>query len=152
MPLIEASNVIEGAVALRYREVTIAAAALATLRAAPVELVPAPGAGLKLEFVGAEMYLDYTAPAFTESADNLAVKYVDGSGLAASQTVEMTGFIDQSGDMATNVVPKIDLIGTKAQVENTALVLHNTGDGEWGGSGGSAMRLKVAYRVWPTGF
>jgi hypothetical protein len=152
MPQIEPTNTIVGPFEIQEFEVAIAAAAVATLRASPVTLVAAPGAGYAWELVGGLVLMDYTAPAYTETADNLAVKYVDGSGLAASQTIEMTGFIDQAGDMVTNILPKVDLIGTKAQVENTALVLHNTGDGEFAGGGGSALRVKVAVRRWPTGF
>lgn len=137
---------------VRYAEVSIAAAAIAALRATPATLVAAPGAGKSLEFIAAAFYLDYTAPGFTESADNLAVKYVDGSGVAVSQTIECTGFIDQTADTVTNALAKIDAIATKAQSENVALVLHNTGDGEFGGSGGSTLRVKVAYRVHTTGF
>jgi len=136
---------------IRYAAVSIAAAALGTLRATPVTLVAAPGAGKILEFVSAVLILDYTAPGFTETADNLAVKYVDGSGVAVSQAIECTGFIDQVADTVTNALPKIDAIATKAQCENVALVLHNTGDGEWGGGGGSALRVKVAYRVHTSG-
>jgi hypothetical protein len=152
MPQIERNNVIEGPLEVLEAEVTIAAAAVATLRATPVELVPAPGAGYVLELLSAILLLDYTAPAYTETADNLAIKYENGSGLQVSETIEMTGFIDQTGDMVTNARPKLDLIGTKAQTENKALVLHNTGDGEFGNSGGSPLRVKIAYRRLPTGF
>jgi hypothetical protein len=141
----------EGMGVERYAEVSIAAAAVATLRAAPVTLVAAPGAGKILQFVSAVLILDYTAPGFTETTDNLAVKYGDGNGVAVSQTIECTGFIDQTADMVTNAVPKTDVIATKAQCENVPLVLHNTGDGEFGGSGGSTLRVKVVYRVHNSG-
>ncbi len=137
---------------VRYAEVSIAAAAVATLRATPVTLVAAPGAGKVLEFISAAFFLDYTAPGFTESSDNLAVKYENGSGAAASQTVECTGFIDQTADTMTIGIAKNDVIVAKTGCENKALVLHNTGDGEFGGSGGSALRVKVAYRVHTTGW
>ena len=104
--------------------------------------------GLSLEFVAMQLDLVYVAPGFTESADNLAVKYGDGSGIAASQAIEMTGFIDQTANTGTNALPKIDAIGTKAQRDNLPLVLHNTGDGEFGGGGGSALCVHISYRVW----
>ena len=70
----------------------------------------------------------------------------------ASQAIECTGFIDQTADTMTNALAKIDAIAAKTACENKALVLHNTGDGEFGGSGGSALRVKVAYRVHTTGW
>lgn len=143
---------IAGGVQTQYAEVSISAAAVATLRATPVSLVAAPGAGKVLEFVSVVFLLDYTAPGFTESADNLAVKYENGSGAAASQTVECTGFIDQTADTITVGLAKNDAIVAKTGCENKALVLHNTGDGEFGGSGGSTLRVKVAYRTHQTGF
>jgi hypothetical protein len=132
---------------IQYAEVSIAAAAIATLRATPVELVPAPGAGKVLEFVSAILILDYTAPGFTETADNLAIKYTDGSGAQVSETIETTGFIDQTADKIINALPVKD----KLLTANAALVLHNTGDGEFGNSGGSTLRVKTAFRVHTTG-
>lgn len=137
---------------IQYAAVSIAAAAVATLRATPVTLVAAPGAGKILEFVSAELILDWVTPGFTETTDNLAIRYTDGSGTIVSQAIEMTGFIDQVADTRTNALPKIDAISAKTASENKALVLHNTGDGEFGGSGGSALRVKVAYRVHATGW
>lgn len=139
---------------IQYAEVSIAPAAVATLRATPVELVAAPGAGYMLELVSAALILDYTTPGFTESADNLEIRYVNGSGVRASEIIEATGFIDQVADTITFAQPDAGAatpIGTKAQLENTALVLFNDGDGEYGGSGGSTLRVKVAYRVHATG-
>lgn len=135
---------------IRYAEVSIAAAAVATLRATPVTLVAAPGAGKILEFVSAEIFLDYTAPAYTESTDNLAIRYTGTTGTIVSQAIEAGGVADATGDTKTNALPKIDAISAKAACENQALVLHNTGDGEWGNSGGSAIRVKTAYRVHTT--
>lgn len=137
---------------IQYAAVSIAAAAVAALRAAPATLVAAPGAGKVLEFISAELLLDYVAPGFTETDDNLAVRYTDGSGAIVSQAIECTGFIDQTGDTRTNALAKIDAIVAKAGCENQALVLHNTGNGEFANSGGSALRVKVAYRVHTTGW
>lgn len=132
---------------IQYAEVSIAAAAVATLRATPVSLVAAPGAGKVIEFISAILILDYTAPGYTETDDNLAVKYTNGSGVAVSETIEMTGFIDLTADAMIQTQAIKDALLTA----NAALVLHNTGSGEFGNSGGSALRVKVAYRVHSTG-
>lgn len=132
---------------IQIAEVALTAAQVGTLRGSPVTLVAAPGAGYILEFVSATLILDYTAPAYTETADNLVVRYTDGSGTIVSDTIEMTSFIDATADKIIRAVPVKDALMTA----NAALVLHNSGDGEFGNSGGSAMRVKVAYRVHATG-
>lgn len=140
--------------AIRYTTVALTNAEIKALRAAPKTLVAAPGAGKYLEFVGATLFLDYGTSALTESTANLAVKYVDGSGTQVSQTIEATGFIDQTADTATNAQPKIDAIAAKSACENKALVLHNLGAGEFGGNAGNdtVMRVSLAYRVHSTGW
>jgi len=142
------------AVETRYAEVSLTNAEIKALRATPKTLVAAPGAGKYLEFAGAVLFLDYGSNALTESADNLAVRYTDGSGTIVSQAIEATGFIDQTADTATNALPKIDAIAAKSACENKALVLHNTGDGEYAGNAAAdtVMRVKVAYRVHTTGW
>jgi hypothetical protein len=136
----------------QWVEISISDAEAKALRAAPKTLVAAPGAGKLLEFVAIQLFFDYTA-AYTESTANLTVKYTDGSGAAVSQAIEATGFADATADTVTNGLPKIDAIVAKSGSENKALVLHNIGAGEWGGGNASnAIRAKVAYRVWSTGF
>lgn len=137
---------------IQYKELALTNAQVLALRAAPITLVAAPGAGKYLEFLGGVLLFDRTA-AYTESADNLAVKYVDGSGTAASEDIEMTGFIDAAADAITVMNRKKDVLGVKTLFENQPLVLHNTGDGEFGGgNAANVLRVKVHYRVWPTGF
>ena len=140
---------------LRMKETTITAAQIALLRATPITVVPAPGAGKMNVFHSAVILLDYVAPAFTETSDNLLFKYTDGSGTAVSEIVEMTSFIDLTADNMTFAVPDggaATVIATKTQSENSVIVLHNNGDGEFGGSGGSALRVKVWYSVVSTGW
>ena len=139
---------------IQYAEVSIAAAAIKTLRATPVQLVAAPGAGKFVEFVSAQLFLDYGGAGLTESSDNLAVKFDSGSGVAVSETIEATGFIDQVADTITNAIAKKDVIVAKTAAENKKLVLHNTGSGEFGdaGTSTSVLRVKVAYRIHATGF
>lgn len=139
---------------LKYAELELTSAEVKALRASPYTLVAAPGSGKILEFVSAQLFLDYGGTnAFTESADNLAVKFTDGSGAAVSQTIETTGFIDQTADTVTNGLAKIDAIVAAASAENQALVLHNTGDGEIAGNAAAdnTLRIKVVYREHVTG-
>lgn len=138
---------------IRCAEVSIAAGAVRTLRATPVTLVAAPGAGKIAKLLGGILLLDYATAVFTETAYNLAVRYVDGAGVIASQAIETTGFIDQAADTMTTVEPKIDAIAAKAGCENVPLVLHNTGAAEFGGATAtSVLRGKVWYAVVSSGW
>lgn len=131
-------------------EVTVTSAELLALRATPKTLVAAPGAGRMLQFITAELILDYNSVGYTESADNMAVKYTDGSGVKVSEDIEATGFIDQTADTVTNAVFRKDTIVAASGAANKALVLHNIGDGEYA-AGNSPMRVKITYRVLKTG-
>lgn len=131
------------------QKVNLTNAQIKALRATPATLVPAPKNGrLKFEFAVLKMNYGGTN-AFTESADNLAVRYTDGSGAIVSQTIESTGFIDQTANTETNALPKIDAIVASASAVGKDLVLHNTGDGEIGGNAGAdnTMEIWVGYRV-----
>jgi predicted RecA/RadA family phage recombinase len=134
---------------LRNAVVQVSNAEIKALRATPKELVAAPGANKFLEFVSAVLVNNGGTNAITESDDNLAVKYNNGSGAAASQAIEATGFIDQTAKTITNAVPKIDAIVSAANGANKALVLHNTGDGEYAGNAAADVTLTVniQYRV-----
>ncbi len=141
--------------AIKYAEVALTNAEIKALRATPKTLVAAPGAGYVLDFISAVLFHDYGGTnVWTETADNLAVKLVDGSGSQVSETIEMTGFIDQNADTLTTARRKLDAIASKTASENVALVLHNTGDGEFGGNAGAdnLMRVKVTYRIHASGW
>jgi hypothetical protein len=137
---------------LQYAEVSLTNAEMLALRATPKTLVAAPGAGRVLEFVSGQLFFDYTG-AYTETADNMAVRYTDGSGTIVSQAIECTGFVDATADTMTNILPKIDAIAAKTACDNKALVLHNTGDGEWGGgNAANVVRAKIWYRIHSAGW
>lgn len=58
-------------------------------------------------------------------------------------------FLATFGDTITTALPKIDVIAANSASVNKPLVLHNTGDGEYGGNAGAdtLMSVKIAYRV-----
>ena len=132
---------------------TLTNAQVLALRATPITLVAAPGAGYFLEFVSAAFVLNYGGTQYTESNDNLAVKYVNGSGSAASATVECTGFIDVAGDAITlgHPITTEPLITAAGELSNAVLCLHNTGDGEFGGGhASSTLKVFCNYRIHAT--
>jgi len=154
---VTAAKVADGAIAtaaldpttIQYATVTLTNANIKALRATPITLVAAPGAGKVIEFVSGLLKLNAGTNVLTESADNMAVKYTDGSGVVISTAIEATDFIDQAADTYTNAVPVADAIVVATGAENKAIVLHNTGDGEYAGNAANdaTMTVGVAYRV-----
>ena len=132
--------------AVQTAKVTIANADVKKLKGTPYTLVAAPGAGKMIEFLSATLVHDYATAAFQESADNLAIRFTNGSGAIVSDTIETTGWLDQTADTATSAILKKDAIVATASAINKALVLHNTGDDEFA-TGGGAIVAYVRYRV-----
>lgn len=133
-----------------YAEVTLTSAQVKALKAAPQELVSAPGAGRYLELVSARLILNYGGSnAFVDTSDETAIKYKDGAGVQASQDIESVGFIDATVDTVSNALPKIDQIGAVTAVENQPLVLHKIGGNEFAGNAANdnTLTVQVKYRV-----
>ncbi len=131
---------------LQVATVSISTGELLALMASPKTLIAAPGADKIIMFESAMLVLDYNSVPYTESADNLAIKYTNGSGAQVSEDIETTNFIDQTADTVTNAVPKKDAIVAASGCVNQALVLHNIGDSEFG-AGNSPLDVRIAYRV-----
>jgi len=81
------------------QETTIATAAVKTLNATPVVIIPAPSADEFVAFVDATLFLDFASAAYDGIAagEDLLVSYTDASGQAVG-VVECTGFMDQGAD------------------------------------------------------
>ena len=126
-------------------QVTIPTASVLLLATTPYELVPAPGAGKILYFEGAHCQLDYATTQYTETGDNLGVKYTNAAGVQVSTTVECTGFIDQAVDTSTRALAVLDAIVANSANENAALVLDNLNANF--AAGDSALVVDVFYRV-----
>lgn len=138
---------------LRQTSTVLTNAQVLALRATPITVAAAPGAGKFNEFRSAVLIFNRTA-GYTETADNLAIKYVDGSGTAASATIETTGFVDAAGDAITFAPPAATppIITAAGELSNAPLVLHNTGDGEYGGGdAANTITVVVTYRIHSTG-
>jgi len=147
-------SVASGAVSLNegiinYATVSLTSAQVKALETTQIELVAAPGASKMIQFESATLKLVYGGTnAFTEAGDNLGIKYTDDTGVQVSQTIEMTGFIDQTASMYTNAEPAINAIVTAAAAENAALVLDNLGSAIAGNAGNdNTLEVSVAYRI-----
>lgn len=134
--------------AMQYADVTLTAVEIKALATTPIELVAAQGAGNAVFFMGAQLKLNYGSEVFAESGDNLGVKYTNASGVQVSDTIESTGFIDQSADTMTNAVPVKDAIVAAAAAENQALVLDNLNANITGNaSNDSTVTIRTFYQV-----
>ncbi len=134
-----------------FADVSITNAEMLALRAAPKTLVAAPGAGFMIDFIDAIIAFDYTG-AYTESTDNMAVLW-GAAGTACSEAIESTGLVDATADVLLKVAPAANVVRAKAIADNKALVLHNTGDGEFGGgNAANVVRVRVCYRIVPLGW
>src|ERR1043165_9146717 len=113
---------LESAAKLHHKTFTVSSEALLALKASPITAIGAPGKGLYIEFVAAQIMLDYNSAAYVEPDDvtdpenpvptteNLVFRFTDGSGVIVSQDIEFTGFLDQTAKTITNALPKKDAI------------------------------------------
>lgn len=125
--------------------VTLSTAEVLALATTPIELVAAPGADKVVQFMGATLVLNYNSIAYTESGDNMVVKYENAAGVAVSDVIECTGFIDATADTLTSAVPVKDAIVAASGCVNKALVMDNAGSNF--AAGNSPVDVIVAYKV-----
>jgi hypothetical protein len=143
---------------IQYASGSLTNAQVKALRATPQTLVAAQGPGTVIEPVSLWLFFDYTA-AYTESDDNLKLRYTDGSGTDLFGSIEATGFVDATADTAiyANNIGNGSLAQgsalAKTACDNQPVVLHNAGDGEYGaGNAANLIRYKIAYRVLAAGW
>jgi len=127
-----------------FKDTTLTNAQILALRATPITLAPAPGTGVFREFIRAVLVCKAAAGAYTETADNLVIRQTNTTGVILSQAIETTGWLDQAAIKATNALAKVDTIGA---LQAKALVLHNSGDGEFGGGNAANTMFVRCYFI-----
>lgn len=134
---------------LQWADVTLDATEIKALATTQIELVAAPSTGNSILFLGALLKLNYGGNnAFSESGDNLGIKYTDDSGVQVCTTIECTNFIDATADTYTNAVPSADNIVAASGAEAEALVLDNLGNNFSGNAANdNTMTVRVYYVV-----
>lgn len=136
---------------LRVVEVSITSAELLALRATPKTIVPAAGAGKMNVFQSAVVLAD-NGTAYVVGTNDMAFRMNNASGDVVSQVVDTAGLLDQTTDIVSFVGPvATDTKSPKADVENTPIVLHNTGASEFT-TGTGVVRVKCWYSVIKTGW
>ncbi len=124
---------------------TIAAAAVATLHATPVELIAAPGDGKFIEVERIHWWLDFASAGYDAAAagDTLLAKYTDDSGDAVVDAVAGDAIGAAVADYHTLVSRVAELI----PVANAAIVAH-IATGEWyAAAGDSPLKYEAVYRI-----
>jgi hypothetical protein len=133
--------------------VELSNADIKALRATPKVLVASPGADKYIEVLSVFLILDYGTDVLTESTDNLVVEF-GTSNDDVTNTIEMTGFIDQAADTIMASYRSNPLAANAAtDMINNTIELFNTGDGEFGGNAtaDTTMTVHIGYRVHTAG-
>lgn len=130
-------------------DVTIATAAVLTLNATPVALVPAPGANKAIVLVGVLLWIDFNSAAYDGIAagEDLLVSYTNGAGQEVARQ-EATGFMDAVADEIRWLPAQeaaLAAVSDITPVPNAALVLSML-VGEIA-TGDSPLKARVLYRV-----
>jgi hypothetical protein len=132
---------------------TLTTSQVNNLRATPISLVAAPGAGYWLDFRGVTLSYNYTTTAFTVAGDeDLIIRYDGGAGSDLTASIESAGFLDQTNDEVRYLPPATwtaadDIVS----VVNKKIEIFNTGAGETSVGGTSTLIVKVMYMVHATG-
>lgn len=136
--------------ALQTVRTTITSGAIKTLSATPVALVAAPGSGKWLEFVSAQLLLDYGSNVLAEPSapDDMQIIYDTVTTAVVSQDIDATGFITATADTRTNALPKVNAIIASASVVNKGLYIWNSGGNYTGNTANdSVLYIDVNYRI-----
>ena len=124
------------------RDVQLTNAEMLALRATPIPLVPDPGADRAVIVERVHVVSDSGGAAWTETADNLDVRY---AGSTVILTLETTGLID-TGNVQTRYQAPAEAVATP--IPNSAVELFNNGDGEFGGGDvANSFSVRVWFRV-----
>lgn len=126
------------------------------LRATPITVVAAPGAGFIVYPIAAWLELVYGGTnAFTSAAaDNLALKWKDSTGVALL-TGGLQAFLQGTASAFNNLLPNAigsDVNVLKSVADNQPLVIHNISASEIAGNAGAdnTLNLVVKYAIHPT--
>lgn len=128
--------------------VVLTSAQIKVLRATPITVASAPGAGFVNDLIGVSGYLKAGANVFTNPQD-LAIKPKDGTIAQVSETITATGWLDQATSFFTTGLVKKNVPLTKASVDNQPLVIHNIGASEITGNAAAdaTITIVITYRI-----
>lgn len=140
-----------GAAVISIAKVVLTSAQIKTLRATPITIVPAAGAGYVNELIGWDAFCKYGGTNVFTNPQDLALKYKDGTTAQISETLTSAGFLDQAASEFETGLVKKQVILAKAGVDNQPIVIHNLGASEITGNAGldNTITVVIAYRITP---
>jgi hypothetical protein len=123
------------------------------LRATPIALLPAPGAGFITEFISAIVMYNRTGASFTVGGDeNILIRYASSTEVSQIIDESAQNFLDSGAD-AIRFLDKatVAVTTTMESNDNVGLEVVNTGASEYAGGGTSTVTIVTNYRVHATG-
>jgi hypothetical protein len=123
---------------------TIANAALKTLNATPVSVVPAQGANRYIDVISATWMHDYATAAFdgVAAGESLGLRYV-GSTQSLVTELDGVGFADVASDQHRHV----NAVGGYTPVATVAVEARLAVGEWWAAAGGGALKYRIRYTV-----
>lgn len=115
------------------------------LNTTAIEVVPAPGAGKYLMFLGAVVFLDYNSAAYAADAgEDLVFTYTDKNGAEISHTLDGEEW-EGTADVIKYAYPLNAAASTLVSVANAPICLFLK-SGNWA-TGDSPLKVRTFYRV-----
>lgn len=131
-------------------EMTLTSAQIKAIRATPITILAAQGAGTVIEFLSGSVFFVYAGTNVFTNPQNLALKFKDGTGAGLTAAITAAGFLDQAASEYQLVTQTSGIIYSKANSDNQPLVMHNTGASEITGNAANdnTILVKISYAVW----
>jgi hypothetical protein len=125
--------------------VTLSSAQLLHLKAAPIQLVAAPGSGKAINAISAFLQYKFNSAAYASPAGGTGFE-ISFSGESGSYlTGPAVGFIDRSSSQISQLSPGGPVF-SQAAAENAAPIIRNNDGGEWT-SGDGTVIVTLYYTV-----
>ncbi len=125
--------------------VTLTATQLQHLKTAPVELVPAPGAGKVILDVSQQFQYKFGTTPYTVSADGKFSVYISSAN-SAGFYLNAAGFLDQSTSQLASGANSGTSSTSQSSGENSPLMIRNVGSQEFA-DGDGTVAITVYYAV-----
>ena len=123
--------------------VTLSSAQLLNLRTAPVQLVPAPGAGSIVKPLSITLEYKAGSTPYNAADGNFAIGTPALPGAAHGPG---GGFIDQTSDQIAYVGGFGGAFGSRGNFENQPIIVQQNGSAEWAGGDGSVV-INISYTI-----
>jgi hypothetical protein len=129
--------------AIQTATVTLSSAQLLNLRAMPVQLVPAPGAGNVIKPLSLTLQYKFGSSPYAVQDGSFAI---GTPAFVAAVQQPAVGFIDQASDQFAFLGGFGGAFGPRSSFENQPITVMQNGSAEWTAGDGSVV-ISVTYTV-----